>query len=308
MVQKCFMRSWTWCFRHGVPAAPGGGQKHVLQRRVGPAQRADPQLSGEERAQERLAQILGGLTVVSATVRKPSASGSPCAATESRVDAAPGGRGSRRVARQPPCRRLLPRISLRRSAGVPWATIRPWLMIRTRSQVTSISGRMWLEMMTVIRPRRLAIRSRTIRIWWGSRPIVGSSMMMTGGSARIGLGDPDPLAVALGEPADDLVADPLQVAELEHLVDPGAELSPGNLLQPAPEIEVFAHPHVLGQGVVLGHVADPALDLVGCGRHGESADRHLARGGGKVAGQDPHGRGFSRAVGPRKPMISPAAP
>jgi hypothetical protein len=34
-----------------------------------------------------------------------------------------------------------------------------------------------------MRPRRLAIRSRTIRIWWGSRPIVGSSMMMTGGSA-----------------------------------------------------------------------------------------------------------------------------
>ncbi|MFM9092999.1 MAG: ABC transporter ATP-binding protein, partial [Verrucomicrobiota bacterium] len=41
---------------------------------------------------------------------------------------------------------------------------------RVVAQVTSISGKMWEEMMTVIRPRRPAMRSRTIRIWCGSRP------------------------------------------------------------------------------------------------------------------------------------------
>jgi len=56
-------------------------------------------------------------------------------------------------------------------------------MMRTRSQVISISGRIWLEISTVILPRRLEIRSRTMRIWCGSRPMVGSSIMITGGSA-----------------------------------------------------------------------------------------------------------------------------
>jgi hypothetical protein len=42
-----------------------------------------------------------------------------------------------------------------------------------------------------------------------------------------GLGDPDALAEPLGELADDLVADALQVAELEDLVDPRAQLARG---------------------------------------------------------------------------------
>jgi hypothetical protein len=47
------------------------------------------------------------------------------------------------------------------------------------------------------------------------------------------LGDADALAEPLGELADDLVADALQVAELEHLVDPRPELAARHLLEPA---------------------------------------------------------------------------
>ena len=77
------------------------------------------------------------------------------------------------------------------------------------------------------------------------------------------LGDADALAEPLRELADDLVADALQVAELEDLVDPGPELAAGDLLKPAPEVQVLAHAHLVGERVVLGHVAHAPLDRVG---------------------------------------------
>ena len=121
------------------------------------------------------------------------------------------------------------------------------------------------------------------------------------------LGDPHPLPKALGQLADDPVADPLQIADLEDLVDPRAKLAPGHLLQPSPEIQVFADPHVLRQRVVLRHVADPALDLVRPGGDGKAADPNVPGGGGKIAGENAHGGGLARPVRPEKAQISPLA-
>ena len=112
-----------------------------------------------------------------------------------------------------------------------------------------------------------------------------------------GLGDADPLAVAFGELADDLVANALEVAELEHLINARAEHAALDLLQPPAEIEVFRHPHVLGQRIVLGHVADLALDLVGLRRDGHAADADAPGRGRQVAGEDAHRGGLAGAVG-----------
>ena len=124
--------------------------------------------------------------------------------------------------------------------------------------------------------------------------------MMTGRLGEDGLGDADALAVALGELADDLVADAFQVAELEHLVDARAEFAAGDFLQPAAKIQVFADAHVLGQRIVFRHVADLALRFVRLGGDRNAADADPARGGGQVAGEDAHGRGLAGAVRPEE--------
>lgn len=59
---------------------------------------------------------------------------------------------------------------------MPWATMRPWLIMITRLQEASISGRIWLEKMMVIWPWSSLMRLRMDRIWCGSSPMVGSSM------------------------------------------------------------------------------------------------------------------------------------
>src|SRR6266481_739149 len=95
----------------------------------------------------------------------------------------------------------LRKISSREGAGPTWpsavaapawafcspgrvssATTLPCEMIRTRWQVATTSGRMWVERMMVCLPASDLISSRTSMIWAGSRPIVGSSRISTSGS------------------------------------------------------------------------------------------------------------------------------
>src|SRR6185295_6452782 len=61
------------------------------------------------------------------------------------------------------------------------ATIRPWLMISTRSQVTVTTESRWVERMTVCWPARPLMSWRTSARWLGSSPSVGSSRISTGG-------------------------------------------------------------------------------------------------------------------------------
>ena len=75
--------------------------------------------------------------------------------------------------------------SFRRLSGEPLATIVPWFIIITLSHISSISGSMWLLIITLIFPRSEFMRARIARIWWGSRPIVGSSIIITSGRDNI---------------------------------------------------------------------------------------------------------------------------
>ena len=54
-------------------------------------------------------------------------------------------------------------------------------------------------------------------IWAGSRPIVGSSRMMTLGIVDQGLGDADPLLEAAGDVLDQPALDRLQAGDLDRL-------------------------------------------------------------------------------------------
>src|SRR5579859_1145125 len=69
-----------------------------------------------------------------------------------------------------------------RFSGVSSATTRPLEMMTIREQVAATSGRMWVLKMTVCSPPNDLIRWRTSMICFGSRPLVGSSRMSTGGS------------------------------------------------------------------------------------------------------------------------------
>src|SRR5579862_773347 len=81
-------------------------------------------------------------------------------------------------------RRMPPEVRMRstRFLGVSEASIFPLLMMMTRLQVISTSGRMCVEMRMVWCLPRFLMSSRTCRIWFGSRPMVGSSRMRRSGS------------------------------------------------------------------------------------------------------------------------------
>jgi len=73
---------------------------------------------------------------------------------------------------------MLPAIS----SGVPCAMSFPAFMMRTRRQRASTSCRMWVDSRTVLDLPSSRMVARTSRIWFGSSPLVGSSMMRTSGS------------------------------------------------------------------------------------------------------------------------------
>ena len=78
--------------------------------------------------------------------------------------------------------RGLPTSALSES-GVPSATIRPALMIPTRSASWSASSRYWVVRKTVVPSRLRASTSSQIDLrLTGSRPVVGSSRKRTRGS------------------------------------------------------------------------------------------------------------------------------
>ena len=104
---------------------------------------------------------------------------------------------------------------------VPWATMRPRLMMMMPSHTIETSGRMCVERITVCCPPSERMSARISAICCGSRPMVGSSRISTSGSPRSAWARPDPLAIALGELADEAVPHVGDEAALHHLVDPG---------------------------------------------------------------------------------------
>jgi hypothetical protein len=58
-------------------------------------------------------------------------------------------------------------------------------MMRMRLQVACTSGRMWVDRMTVFSLPISLMSDRISTIWFGSRPLVGSSRMRMSGSWSI---------------------------------------------------------------------------------------------------------------------------
>ena len=110
------------------------------------------------------------------------------------------------------------------------------------------------------------------------------------------IGQADSLAIAFGQMADDLAAHLGQTALLHDRLGPFAAPANAQTLQPGPELEVFAHPHVEMQRIILRHVTNAAAHFVGLGEHVEARHPRGAESGRQVAGQDAHRGALARAI------------
>ena len=145
------------------------------------------------------------------------------------------------------------------------------------------------------------MRFRVSMICCGSRPMVGSSRISTGGVPMSACAMPDALLVSLGEVLDQ---PPAHVGDLQHLHGPLHALlaaRAGHALDVADEREVVADGHVQVQRRQLGHVPDLLLHRLRLLQDVVPVQLHRALRGGEVAGDDVHRRGLPRAVGPEEP-------
>jgi hypothetical protein len=71
--------------------------------------------------------------------------------------------------------------------------------------------------------------------------------------------------------------------------------------------QVVIHKHILVEGSCLGQVPDQPLDLQGMVVDVVVLDRNASLGWLHVAGENPEGRGFPRAVRPQQPQDLPFA-
>ena len=110
------------------------------------------------------------------------------------------------------------------------------------------------------------------------------------------LGNADPLAVALGQVADDATADLSQAAGFNDGADRAFAFRPGDIfclghkIQKAlnRQVGIYRHP--------FGEIADQLFDLVGVADDIMVADTGPPRGGRKEAGQNAHGGAFPGPV------------
>ena len=112
-----------------------------------------------------------------------------------------------------------------------------------------------------------------------------------------GLGDAHPLAVALGQVADEPALHAGEHGEPGHPLQLLLPVPGGDPLQGGGEGEVLLHRHVGVEGRLLRQVADAALGRLGLLGHAVAVHQDLPLGGAQVAGHDVHGGGFSRPVG-----------
>src|SRR5439155_26185512 len=118
-----------------------------------------------------------------------------------------------------------------------------------------------------------------------------------GGVVDHRVGQPDALAVAARQRADQAAPDLAEPAAVQAKVDAPGPVLAVDALELGPEIEVLVHAHLAVHRHALGQVADVLADLVGLRHHVVAGDLGDAAGGGQVAGEDAHGRGLAGAVG-----------
>ncbi len=114
------------------------------------------------------------------------------------------------------------------------------------------------------------------------------------------LGDADPLPEALGELADDAIGDVGEVGLLDRQADLVGPALAIDAPQPGDELEVIVDRELAVELHRLGQVADVAAGVDRLFVDVETGDAGRAAGRRKVAGEDPHGGGFTGAVGAKE--------
>ena len=115
-----------------------------------------------------------------------------------------------------------------------------------------------------------------------------------------GVGDADPLAVALGEGFDHLAVGILEAALVEDLVEAAFEAAAAEAFDLAPEGEIFTDPHVQVEGDGFGEIAYFSSGGEGVAEDVMAIDTGKPGGGGEVAGEHAEGGCLSCPVGPQK--------
>ena len=112
-----------------------------------------------------------------------------------------------------------------------------------------------------------------------------------------GLGDSYPLAVALGQGADQTPAPLCEPAAGSGLLDGRGSALPRDPMELGAVVEVLVHPHVGIQGRALRQISDEAFRAQGVMRQIYAHDPDLAVAGGQVAAQELQAGGLAGAVG-----------
>ena len=129
------------------------------------------------------------------------------------------------------------------------------------------------------------------------------------GLVHQGPGDGDALLLAAGQGVDGALLVAFHLHQLQHPVDPAADLSLHFLLRGHPQLlrrlqiqaegDVVVHVQVVEQGVLLEHRVDAAL-VGGDARHVLALEQHLAGGGHFKPADDAQQRGLAAAGGPQQ--------
>src|SRR5215510_12383575 len=165
-------------------------------------------------------------------------------------------------------------------------------MMITRPQVISTSGKMCVERRIVCCSPRFLISSRTCRIWFGSRPIVGSSRISRSGSASSASASPTLCRYPLER---------VPISLFSTLLRPHSSFtSPSVLdaLEGRAITQVLCYPHVAVEWHVFRHVAEMRSCLERLFEYVESRDRCPARGRRHEARQNTHRSSLACTVRP----------
>ena len=177
----------------------------------------------------------------------------------------------------------------------------PWSMTQMSCARWSASSRYWVVSSSVVPPATSSwMTSQSCWRLRGSRPVVGSSMNITGGlttsaAARSSLRRIPPEYVLEGRFAASVEVEPLQ-----QLVGPLPGRLRAELVELADHLDVLAAGQVLVDGGELAGQADLPPHLVGVLQYVDARDDGPAAVGLEQGGQDPYGGGLPRAVRPQQ--------
>src|SRR5207244_5221322 len=106
----------------------------------------------------------------------------------------------------------------------------------------------------------------------------------------------DALPVTFGQVAHDPAAHFGQTALLHYHINPLAAAADAKAFQPRAELEVFTHPHIEVERIVLRHVTNAPPHFVGLSKHIQAGDARRAGTRRHETREDTHRRALAGAV------------